>query len=110
MLRHHVKALFRGKQLASANEGSSLESCGICDRTKLTLMFTEVYHAQAPAIAALRAISGEVDGVSDPQSAGGESLLTLLLCRLDGVDVAGCDWLRAKRKAEILRIERISGR
>ena len=39
---------------------------------------------------------------------GGQNYLTMLLCRLDGVDIQGDDGLRATRRALVRRIEEVS--
>ena len=105
--RHHIKLLYRGKQLGEGNDQASLESAGIRDRTKLILMHTKAYHEEKAGIAKLSALEAEIDAL-DPAKKGYDEFLTQMLCKLDGVDTAGSDFLRAKRKAAVVRIEKLS--
>mmetsp|Transcript_17707 Transcript_17707/g.55264 ORF Transcript_17707/g.55264 Transcript_17707/m.55264 type:complete len:155 (-) Transcript_17707:12-476(-) len=109
LTRRHVKLLFRGKQLGEGGTDTmSLESAGVRDRTKLMAMHTKEYHAEKSVIAALDEFSRQVDGIADPTSVAGQEYLTQIICKLDGVDAQGSDFLRARRKALVKRIEALS--
>ena len=107
LARHHIKMLYRGKQIGGGNDGVSLDAAGIRDRTKLMLMYTGEYHKEKEIIEQLAALSKQVDDL-DPRQKGYDEFLTQIMCKLDGVDTAGSEWLRARRKAELVRIEGLS--
>ena len=144
--RHHIKMLYRGKQIGNGNEGVSLDAAGIRDRTKLMLMYTALYHEEAEKIQSQTASGVPRDRPTRFAVAGSSRIWDdrstpwirraratancalshpsrrlrfprnrpptprhrRIMCKLDGIDTAGSEWLRAKRKAEIQRIEKLS--
>mmetsp|Transcript_8147 Transcript_8147/g.24369 ORF Transcript_8147/g.24369 Transcript_8147/m.24369 type:complete len:153 (+) Transcript_8147:269-727(+) len=107
--RGHIKLLFRGKRLGEGNENVSLEAAGVRDRTKLMAMHTALYHKHGEAIKAMDALAAQFDAVDPADGKLRQEVATQVLCKLDGVETGGDDWLRARRKALIVRINAAAG-
>jgi len=105
---------------AAASE-LSLSEAGLKDRTKIMLLHSAIFAQEKEGFAALQSISKEMQDLSDRvKKQSGEDLpqpafepeavsefVTRLCCRLDEIDTAGSENLRAQRKALLKRAEQI---
>ena len=86
-------------------------AAGIADRTKLMLMHSAGYAADAQAFEALSAVSKEIAELEKRAGlspAVREELVTQLCCKLDAVDVNGSSTLRELRRTQLRRAQEIS--
>ena len=93
------------------DDAAGVAAAGIADRTKLMLMHSAEYAADAQAFEALGAVSKEITELeksADLSASTRDELVTQLCCKLDAVDVGGSSTLRELRRAQLRRAHEIS--
>ena len=93
------------------DDGAGIAAAGVADRTKLMLMHSAEYAADAQAFEALSAVSKEIAELekrADLSAAAREELVTQVCCKLDAVEVNGSSTLRELRRAQLKRAQAIS--
>lgn len=103
----YQRLLCRGKKLDD-NE-ATLSSLNIKNRTSIMLLHNELYAADKEAMEAISLLEQEIHELAATQGEIPKDVLqeriTLICCKLDGVDTHGSESLRAMRKEALKKAE-----
>ena len=105
----YQRLLARGSKFD--DNGNTLTSEGVKDRTKIILMHSPLYAQEKEAFETLSNLSKEIDDLARKKDESSLSsvfvheIVTRICCRLDEVDTKGSINLRDRRKKLIVRAE-----
>jgi hypothetical protein len=102
----YQRLICRGKKLDDNN--ATLQSLDIRNRTSIMLLHNEFYAADKQALDEIMELSRELDQICASTNMNKEMIrekVTVICCKLDGLDTHGSEPLRAMRKQVLEKAE-----